>query len=183
MNVKQSYFDFLAKQGAKQKVTEIIRKGIEEWKQKPAYELNFGRTGVCQIYDNGRALTIRDVCKTDMEVLRAFSGINSSIYNPPGYGGHYTMVAEEIGQEINKCLRKLCGEWILKYRDELLKVFGDRVSEYTLANDDNRKYYIWACVIEYDKHINASWMKHEFPEYIYEDVIPIGPEVLFRIDD
>lgn len=42
MNLKQSYFDFLAAQGAKEKVKEIIAKGIERWKKEPAYEYEPG---------------------------------------------------------------------------------------------------------------------------------------------
>ena len=38
MNVKQAYFDFLAKQGAKQKVKTAIENGISKWKNRPAYE-------------------------------------------------------------------------------------------------------------------------------------------------
>jgi hypothetical protein len=34
MNVKQSYFDFLAKQGAKEKVKAIIEHDIREWKKE-----------------------------------------------------------------------------------------------------------------------------------------------------
>lgn len=34
MNVKQSYFDFLQEQGAKEKIQAVIRKGIDDWKQQ-----------------------------------------------------------------------------------------------------------------------------------------------------
>lgn len=188
MNVKQSYFDFLQEQGAKEKVQDIIRKEIAEWKQKRAYEWkptanDFGDTSgeLYQMYDKGKILTIGEVLKTDIEVLTAYSGNSEATYCS-GCGLRYPNVAEEISWEINKCLGDFRGEWILLHRDELMEGQGqDPVGEEW--EDDDYMEYINERVLD-GEYMNYEWMKQEFPQYIYEDEdIPMAADLLFDIDD
>ena len=188
MNVKQSYFDFLAKQGAKQKIQAIIEHDINEWKQQKAHEWkptvnDFGDTSgeLYQMYNDGKALTIGDICNTDIEVLTAYSGRSEATYCS-GCGLRYTKVAEEISWDINKCLGTLHSEWILEHRDELLEGQNqDPVGEEW--EDDDYIEYIDEHVLV-DEYLNYEWMQQEFPEYIYqEEDIPMSPELLFDIND
>ena len=188
MNMKQSYFDFLAAQGAKEKVQAIIDKEIAEWKNERAYKWkptvnDFGDTSgeLYQMFDKGKALTIGDTCKTDIEVLLAYSGRSEATYCS-GCGLRYTKVSEEISWNINKCLGGLRSEWILKHRDELLEGQNqDPVGEEW--EDEDYIEYIDEHVLD-GEYLNYEWMQQEFPQYIYqEDDIPMGPELLFDIDD
>lgn len=188
MNVKQSYFDYLAAQAAKEKVQAIINNGIAEWKQKRAHEWkptvnDFGDTSgeLYQIWRDGKTLTIGEVFKTDMEVLLAYSGNSEPTYCS-GCGLHYTNVAEEISWEINKCLGELLVEWALLHRDELMGGQG-QVPVGDEWGDDDYWEYINERVLD-GKYLNYEWMKQEFPQYIYEEEdIPIAADLVFNIDD
>ena len=184
MNTKESYFDFLAKQGAKQKVQAVIAKGIEEWKKERAYEYEAG-----EFQENdysGRVnmihgKTIGDICKTDMEVLNAYTGRSEATYCSH-YGLNFTKVADEISWDINKCLGDLHSEWILQHRDELMEGHDeDYIGE--KWSDDELIEYIDECVLV-DEYMNYEWMKIEFPQYIYQDEdIPMNAELIFDIYD
>lgn len=184
MDVKQSYFDFLAAQGARDKVAKIIRKGIEEWKQQTAYEWkptvnDFGDTSgeLYQMYDKGKILTIGEVFKTDIDVLTAYSGNSEATYCS-GCGLRYPIVAENISWDINKCLGELHSEWILMHRDELLEGQNqDPVGEEW--EDCDYIEYITEYVLD-DVYMNREWMEQEFPEYLDHDNFD---ELVFDIDD
>lgn len=184
MDAKQSYFDFLAAQGAKQKVKDIIAKGIEEWRQKQAYEYEAGEF---QPRDwSGRVnqvphKTIGDICKTDMDVLLAYSGDSEATYTSH-YGFRFLKVADRIGSDINTCLCNLRSEWILKHRDELMEGQNqDPVGEEW--EDDDYVEYIDEHVLD-GEYFNYDWMEQEFPEYIHNDEdTPMAPELIFYIEN
>ena len=189
MDAKQSYFDFLANQGAKQKVKDIIAKGIEEWKKHLAYEWKPSTNdfdysgGLHQIFnkETHKPMTIGEICKTDMDVLLSYSGNSEATYCSR-WGLRYPSVAEDISWEINKCLCGLRGEWIMKHRDELMDGCGEDYIGEEWSDDD---------IIEYvdenvltDDYFNYDWMEQKFPEYIHqEDGVPMGPELIFNIDN
>ena len=183
MNLKESYFDFLTKQGAKQKVQAVITKGIEEWKKERAYEYEAG-----EFQENdysGRVnmihgKTIGDICKTDIEVLKAYTGRSEATYCSH-YGFNFTRVADEISWDINKCLGCLQSEWILQHRAELMDgqdkdYIGEEWSDEELIEYIDERVLV-------DEYLNYEWMQQEFPEYNTQDEdIPMS-DYLFNIDD
>ena len=189
MNIKQSYFDFLAERGAKEKVKTIIDKEIAEWKEQRAYEWkptvnDFGDTSgeLYQRYAGGKALTIGDIAKTDIEVLTAYSGDSEATYCS-GCGLRYMKVAERISWHINDCLGKMHSEWILMYRDELLEGQGqDPIGEEW--EDEDYIEYIDERVLD-GVYLNYEWFRQYLPEYIYkeDEENPRYDELIFDIDN
>lgn len=173
MNVKQLYFDFLAKRGAKEKIQAIIRKDIDEWKQQQAFEWvpgvgDFGDVSgeLRTIWDKGHAQTIGDVCKTDTDVLLSYSGNSEATYCS-GCGLRFPKVAEEISRNINRCLDELCGEFILKNADALFEEYGiEHESDWT---EDDIYLELDEAIKLNEGLLNFEWMQQTFPEYETED--------------
>lgn len=185
MNVKQSYFDFLHEQGAKEKVQAVIRKGIDEWKQKQAYEYKPGTDPYTGDYSGEvwqiPGKTIGDICKTDMEVLEAYSG-RSEATHMSKCGLSYNRVADEITWDINNCMGELRGEWAMQNLDELLAWKGmERDHEW----EEDDIYEVISEQILVDEYLNYEWMKETFPEYIeVSDAMPGRyEELIFDVDD
>jgi hypothetical protein len=114
MNVKQLYFDFLEKQGAKEKIQAIIRKDIDEWKKHQAYyyEPNDNEpgdySGHCHMMGDK---TIGDIAKTDIEVLKAYTGDSEATYTS-GCGLRWLRVADRVTSDIDDCLSIFKGQFI-----------------------------------------------------------------------
>ena len=169
MNIKQSYFDFLQEQGAKEKIQAVIRKGIDEWKKEPAYEWkptvnDFGDTSgeLYRIYGK----TIGDICKTDGEVLMAYSG-NSEATFCSGHGLDFNCVAIEVGWDVNNVLYTLRREWMMKHLKDLLEEYNVTDYDESWTEDD-----VWECLGEemrMDEHYDHIWMAETFPEFLLDD--------------
>ena len=130
MNIKQSYFDFLAKHGAKQKVQAIIEHDINDWKQQRAYAYNpddndpGDRSGRCwSIHDK----TIGDIAKTDIEVLKAYTGDSEATYTS-GCGLTWLRVAERITSHIDDCLSTFKGQFIEENTASSTTIHGRRMT-------------------------------------------------------
>ena len=148
MNIKQSYFDFLNANGAKEKIENVITAQIEEWKQQPYYEYEAGedefgdRSGrVNRI----QGKTIGDMCDTYGKVLTAYSGNSEATYvNHCGLS--YNSVADEISDDINDEFVSLYTTWIKQNREEIFAELG--IDDYDETWDDKdmyiavRDYYI-----------------------------------------
>lgn len=184
MNVKQSYFDFLAKQGAKEKIQAIIRKDIDEWKQQQAYyyEPNDNdpgdHSGHCHMMGDK---TIGDIAKTDIEVLKAYTGDNEATYTS-GCGLRWLRVADRIGWSINDELSKLKGEFILKNSDALFEEYDiKREEDWT---DGDIYMTLDEAMTLNDYGLNIDWMMKELPEYELIDDEDLPASVyIFWIDD
>lgn len=168
MNVKQSYYSFLQKQGAKEKIQSLIRKGIDKWKQQQAYEYKptvnkFGETlgEVNPIYGK----TIGDICKTDVEVLLAYSG-NSRVTFRLGHGIDFNNVAYEINMYIENELLILRDEWIKRHLQELLVEYD--MKDYDKSWDDVDVYVRVSDKMRRNNIYNFIWMAEAFPEYLLD---------------
>ena len=169
MNVQQSYFDFLQEQGAKEKIKSVIRKGIDKWKQHQAYEYkptvnDFGDTSgeVIPIYGK----TIDDICKTDSEVLLAYSGNSWATYCS-GHGLDYNNVAKEISWDINHELITLRIKWIMKHLHELLVEYD--VKDYDESWTEADVYEAIGEQMRMEKFYDHIWMAETFPEYLLDE--------------
>lgn len=166
MNVKQSYFDFLTKQGAKEKVKAIIEHDIREWKEAQAYRYNpedndpGDRSGHCWSI-SGK--TIGDIAKTDREVLLAYTGDSEATYTS-GCGLNWLRVADRISENINDCLSELKSKFIKENTEALFE-------EYDIEHDDS---WTWpdtffaideAMIFDFDSALHDEWMQQQFPEY------------------
>ena len=168
MNVKQSYYNFLQEQGAKEKIQSVIRKGIDKWKQHQAYEYRptvnkFGETlgEVNPIYGK----TIGDICKTDVEVLLAYSG-NSRVTFRLGHEIHFNNVAYEISMYIENELLILRDEWIKRHLQELLVEYD--MKDYDKSWDDADVYVCVSDRMRRNDIYNYIWMAEVFPEYLLD---------------
>lgn len=184
-DTKQAYYDFLSEQGAKEKVREIIADGIEKWKKEPAYEYlptvdhwtNDYSGEVRQIADK----TIGDICKTDMDVLRAYDGNSRATYTSH-CGLSYTTVAEEIAGDINTCLYNLRTDFIHENEKMLVENYSYEIDElvsrykdaswidrkmFSLPLSDGGREYIEDFMS--DDAPNYEWFDEQFPEYLSED--------------
>lgn len=184
MNVKQSYFDFLAEHGAKEKIQAIIRKDIDEWKKQQAYYYEpddndpGDHSGHCHMMGDK---TIGDIAKTDIEVLKAYTGDSEATYTS-GCGLRWLRVADRIGWDINDMLSKMKGEFILKNADALFEEY-DIKRKYDWEEDD-----IHECLDEAmawnENSLNIDWMMQELPEYelIDDEDLPAS-DYIFWIND
>lgn len=184
MDFKQSYYAYLQEQGAKGKVKAIIAQGIEEWKREQAYEYEAGEF---QPRDwSGRVnqvphKTIGDVCKTDMEVLMAYSGRSEATYTSH-YGFRFLKVADHISDNINTCLCELRSEWILQHHEELMEGQGENYKDENWEDWEICEYIDENVLV--GEYLNYDWMQQEFPEYIcQEEDTPMAGELIFHIDD
>ena len=165
MDVKQSYYAFLEKQGAKCKVKSIIEDGIKKWRSCQAYRYESGtdpytgdRSGnVWMIPDK----TIGDIAKTDIEVLMAYTGNREASY-ASHCGWRFTQVYESISEDIQTCLYHLQYDFILENADALMEEYGiEREPEW-----DSDRIYENIDEAMYDEYgITDEWMNKEFPEY------------------
>lgn len=184
MNVKQAYFDFLQERGAKEKVQEIIRKGINEWKKAQAwyYDADDNDPGDCsgRCHMNG-GKAIGDIAKTDIEVLKAYTGVSEATY-ASGCGLRWLRVADSITSDIDECLTDLKGEFILTNAVALF-------DEYDIEHDDS-----WsdgdtlfaideAMIVNFSASLNYEWMRKEFPEYENDDFEKWHTDYLFNVRD
>ena len=166
MNVKQSYFDFLAKQGAKEKIQAIIRKDIDEWKQQQAYYYEpddndpGDYSGHCHMMGDK---TIGDIAKTDIEVLKAYTGDSEATY-ASGCGLRWLRVADRVTSDIDDCLSTLKGQFIKENAEALFE-------EYDIEHDESwseDNIYLTldeAMTDEASASLHYEWMQQEFPEY------------------
>ncbi len=183
MNVKQAYFDFLKEQGAKEKVQTIIRKGIDKWKQHPAYEFHPDDndhgdfSGHCWNIHNK---TIGDIAKTDVEVLKAYTGDNEATYTS-GCGLHWLRVGDRIGWDISDRLCEFRGMFIQQNADILFNEY-DIIRENDWTDDDIFLTLDEAITLN-DHGLNINWMMKEFPEYIIDDDDMPSTDYLFCINE
>ncbi len=184
MNVRQSYFDFLQEQGAKEKIQAVIRKGIDEWKQKQAYAYHpddndpGDYSGQCWSIHNK---AIGDICKTDLEVLKAYTGDSEATY-ASGCGLRWLRVADRITSSIDDCLSEMKGMFISKNADTLFE-------EYDIEHDDSwteNDIFLTldeAIIKEFSASLHYEWMQKEFPEYENDDFDDWHTDYLFNIRD
>lgn len=184
MNVKQSYFDFLQEQGAKEKVQAIIRKGIDEWKQQQAYAYHpddnapGDYSGRCwSIHDK----TICDIAKTDIEVLKAYTGDSEATY-ASGCGLRWLRVADRIASDIDDCLSGLKGLFVSKNSDALFEEYDIGHGE-TWTEDDIFQTLDEAMIDEFSGTLHYEWMQQEFPEYENDDFEDFHVDYLFNVRD
>lgn len=184
MNVKQSYFDFLQEQGAKDKIQAIIRKGIDEWKQQQAYRYEADDndpgdySGHCHMM---RGKKIGDIATTDMGVLIAYTGDSEATYTS-GCGLRWLRVADRIGQNINDKLSELKGEFILKNADALFEEY-DINREDNWTDDDIYESLSEAIILNEDA-LNSEWMIQALPEYqIIDDDDMSATDYIFWINE
>ncbi len=170
MDVKKSYFNFFAAHGAKQKVLEVITKGIENWKQKQAWTYHPGTdpytgdtSGCVSMVPNKK---IGEICKTDMEVLKAYTGDSEATY-VSGCGLHYLRVADRIGQDVNDCLSNLRGLFIKENATALFETYNiEHDEDWT---EDDIYLTLDEAMIQEDYGLNFDWMQQKFPEYEIDD--------------
>lgn len=184
MNVKQSYFDFLAAQGAKEKIQTIIRKDIDEWKQQQAYYYEpddndpGDYSGHCHMMGDK---TIGDIAKTDVEVLKAYTGDSEATY-ASGCGLRWLRVADRITSDVDDVLSELKWQFISKNADALFE-------EYDIEHDDT-----WteegifqtldeAMINEFSASLHYEWMQQEFPEYENDDFEDWRVDYLLNVRD
>lgn len=182
MNVKQSYFDFLAKHGAKQKVQAIIEHDINEWKQQQAYYYEpddnapGDYSGHCHMNGDKK---IGDIARTDIEVLKAYTG-DSEATHTSGCGLKWLRVADRIGWNINDCISKLRGEFILQNANALFEEYDIK------RKDDWDDWDIHQTLDEAmawdDSEMNVDWMMQEFPEYKIDDEDMPATDYIFWIN-
>lgn len=183
MNVKQAYFDFLAKQGAKQKVQAIIEHGINEWKQQQAYEYHpddndpGDYSGHCWSI-HGK--TIGDIAKTDIDVLKAYTGDSVATYTS-GCGLSWTRVAERIADDITDCLTTLKGQFIEENAEALFEEYDIEHDE-SWTEDDIWQTLDEAMILESSASLHNEWMRQEFPEYENDDS-EVWQDYLFSVGD
>lgn len=184
MDVKKSYFDFLAEQGAKEKIQAVIRKGIDEWKKEQAYYYAADDndpgdySGHCHMDGDKK---IGDIAKTDMEVLKAYTGDSEATYTS-GCGLRWLRVADRIGWNINDELSKLRGEFILKNANTLFEEYDiKREDDWT---DDDIVMTLDEAMTMNDYGLNIDWMMQELPEYelIDDEDLPAS-DYIFWIND
>ena len=167
--ITQSYYNFLAAHGAKEKLKKIIDTEIKKWKKCQAYEWRpnknmYDHSGeLYEVLVDGHAQKIGDVCKTDADVLQAYSGVRIPTFCS-GWGFQYTTVAEEMSDKINEFLYDLRYKWIIEHRDELME---SQKQDYKSEQWDDEQ------VCEYvDNEIlgcellHYDWLFENFPEYL-----------------
>lgn len=182
MNVKQSYFDFLAKQEAKQKVKAVIEKGLSEWKTAQAYRFEDDEdpwTGdysghVWMIPDK----KIGDIATTDIQVLKAYTGDSVATY-VSRCGLHYTIVAERISDDINDCLSSIRGEFIEQNANALFEEYD--IKREDDWNEDDVFLTLDEAICLNDHGMDFEWMRIEFPEYSIDDDELPGKDYMFDI--
>jgi hypothetical protein len=182
MNVKQSYFDFLQEQGAKEKIQAVIRKGIDEWKRQPAYAYHpddndpGDYSGHCwSIHDK----TIGDIAKNDIEVLKAYTGDSEATY-ASGCGLRWLRVADRITSNIDDCLSELKGQFITKNADALFEEY-DIEHDDSWTEDDIFLTLDEAMINEFSASLHYEWMQQEFPEYENDGFEDWHTDYLFNV--
>ena len=184
MNVKQSYFDFLAKQEAKEKIQAIIRKGIDEWKTQQAYyyapdDNDPGDySGHCHMMGDK---TIGDIAKTDIEVLKAYTGDSAATYTS-GCGLRWLRVADRITSDIDDCLSTLKGQFIAENAEALFEEY-DIEHDGTWSEDDVFLTLDEAMINDFDSTLHYEWMQQEFPEYKNDDFDNWHVDYLLNVRD
>ena len=182
MNVKQSYFDFLQEQGAKEKIQAVIRKGIDEWKQQQAYYYAADDndpgdySGHCHMDGDKK---IGDIAKTDMEVLKAYTGDSVATY-ASGCGLSWLRVADRITSDIDDCLLDLKGKFIKENAEALFEEF-DIKREEDWTEDDIFLILDEAMINEFSASLHYDWMQQEFPEYENDDFEDWHTDYLFNV--
>ena len=184
MNVKQSYFDFLASQGAKKKVQDIIEHNINEWKQQPAYEYHADDNDAGDFSGHCWRIsekTIGDIAKTDINVLKAYTGDSEATF-ANGCGLRWLRVADRIASNINDCLSTLKGQFIKENAEALFE-------EYDIEHDDSWSddeifFAIDESMIDdFSSTLHYDWMQQEFPEYENDDFEDWHVDYLFNVKD
>lgn len=186
MNIKQSYFDFLNANGAKEKIENVITAQIEEWKQQPYYEYEAGedefgdRSGrVNRI----QGKTIGDMCDTYGKVLTAYSG-NSEATCVSHCGLSYNSVAKEISDDINDEFVSFYTTWIKQNREEIFAELG--IDDYDETWDDQDMYIAVREHCDMVDDMNDEWFCQNIRQYfIGEDGQPTDNEndLVFWIRD
>ena len=188
--ITQSYYEFLATHGAKEKLKKIIDTEIKKWKKCKAYEwrpnkIMYDHSGeLYEVVVKGRTQKIGDVCKTDVDVLQAYSGFRMPTFCS-GYGFHYTTVAEEMSSKINDFLYDLRYKWIIEHCDELM---DGQEQDYKSEqwDDDEICEYVDNEILS-SELLHYDWMFENFPEYLVskdsdnEFYIERPPEVPFEV--
>lgn len=185
MDVKQSYFEFLQEQGAKEKIQAVIRKGIDEWKQQPAYEYESCTDPYTGDY-SGRVnriygKTIGDICKTDMEVLKAYAGDSEATY-ASGCGLRWLRVADRVTSDIDDCLSTIKGQFIKENAEALFEEY-DIEHDGSWSEDDVFLTLDEAMINEFSASLHYEWMQQEFPEYENDDFEDWHVDYLLNVRD
>ena len=182
MNVRQTYFDFLARQGAKQKIQAIIMDGIAYWRQQQAYYYDSNtnedpddNSGYC--FPDGDK-TIGDIAHSDIEILNAYTGKREASHDS-GRGWNWLDVSDHIQQDINYCLGGLRNQFIKENADALFEQYGIKCKpswDECVIHEE-----LSEALSEYDYGLNEDWMMQEFPEYVVDDEYR-GSDYLFWIE-
>lgn len=183
MNVKQTYFDFLDKQGAKQKIQAIIEHDINEWKKAQAWYYDADDndpgdySGHCHMDGDKK---IGDIAHTDMEVLKAYTGDSQATYTS-GCGLHWLRVAERISWNINDCISNIRSQFIKENADALFEEYNiEHGDDWT---DDDICLTLYEAMTQEDYGLNFDWMSREFPEYEVDDDDMPARDYMFDINE
>lgn len=183
MNVRQTYFDFLQSQGAKEKIQAIIAESISRWRQAQAYYYEpddndpGDHSGHCHMNADK---TIGDIAATDMDVLKAYTGDSQATYTS-GCGLLWLRVADRVSEDINDCLTSFRGEFIIENADALLEEY-DIKREADWDEDDTCLTLFEAMTLN-DYGMNFDWMRREFPEYDLDDETMPSMDYIFNISE
>ena len=188
MDIKQSYYAYLQEHGAKEKIQKIIADGIEEWKKRPVYEWkptvnDFGDTSGELYQVHGENIhdvkTIGDIAKTDIEVLKAYTGYSEATYTS-GCGLRWVRVAESISSNIDDCLSTLKGQFIKENAEALFEEY-DIEHDDSWSEDDTFLTIYEAMSNEFGGALHYEWMQQEFPEYENDDFEEWHTDYLFNV--
>ena len=156
-DIYQHFTQYVNADNGKQRVADIISKGIAEYKPKPYREWH--KNG-CPYDDSGElhevvGKTIGDMCHTDIEVLSAYSGYNIATFTS-GCGLHWRTVAEEICYDIDDYFADVKRRFIFENQKEVCEAL-----DFTEPLDDDNYFDL---LDEWD-FCNADIFYNWFPEY------------------
>ena len=184
MDVKQSYYAYLQEQGAKEKIQKIIADGIEEWKQQQAYYYDSDDndpgdySGHCHMMGDK---TIGDIAKTDIEVLKAYTGDSEATY-ASGCGLRWLRVADRITSNIDDCMSTLKGKFIKDNAEALFEEY-DIEHDDSWSEDDTFFAIDEAMIDDFSCSLHYEWMQREFPEYENDDLEDWNSDYLLNVKD
>lgn len=168
MNIEDEFRNYLNSKNVKETVQKIISGGIQKYLSHQAYEWHDGE---CPYDRSGstrkiEGKTIGDLCKTDLEVLQAFTGDSYATYVSE-CGLSWCTVAYHLCSLINDVFRGETESFIVKNWDEVCAELGCK-GEY---NEEN-----YEKVIEEWDIINSIYFYEWFPQYIIHEKVGNGHE-------
>lgn len=168
MNIENEFRNYLNSKSVKETVQRIISEGIQKYLSHQAYEwcddeCPYDRSGGTRKIEGK---TIGDICKTDLEVLQAFTGDSYATY-VSGCGLSWCTVAYHLCSQINNVFQEETESFIVKNWDEVCTELGLK-GEY---NEEN-----YEKVIEEWNVINSIYFYEWFPQYIIHEKVGNGYE-------